>query len=219
MFMTIHQIHFGRKFYLNKRLGYWYSCDNDLVRAHRWVWMQYFGEIPNGYHIHHKDKDKSNNSIDNLEMLEASAHHRLHAKEVANDPIKMQKLRQHSEKIRPLASAWHSSEEGKKWHKNQGKQNWINRKFYEINCKQCGKQSKTNGPHKKFCSNNCMSQWRRVQKIDHIEKICPICKKTYFSSKFSRSKTCSTSCGNRSRKTLTCNNKIFNGNLSLSNPL
>lgn len=36
---------------------------------HRVIWFYFKGEIPQGYEINHKDEDKTNNSIDNLELL------------------------------------------------------------------------------------------------------------------------------------------------------
>ena len=46
--------------------------------VHRWNWMQAYGEIPKGMQIHHKDENKLNNSLDNLEMISAADHNRLH---------------------------------------------------------------------------------------------------------------------------------------------
>lgn len=39
------------------------------VRVHRFVWECHRGEIPDGLVINHKDGDKTNNSIDNLEVV------------------------------------------------------------------------------------------------------------------------------------------------------
>ncbi len=38
-----------------------------------------FWTIPEGYEVHHKDENTTNNDIDNLELLDSSAHARLHA--------------------------------------------------------------------------------------------------------------------------------------------
>jgi hypothetical protein len=48
--------------------------------VHRMVWEKHHGPIPNGHHIHHKDGDKLNNVIENLELLTASEHGCLHHK-------------------------------------------------------------------------------------------------------------------------------------------
>lgn len=39
------------------------------ITAHRLVWLALRGPIPDGYEVNHKDLDKSDNRIDNLELL------------------------------------------------------------------------------------------------------------------------------------------------------
>lgn len=51
------------------------------VLLHRIVWEEHFGKIPNGYQVHHKNRNRKDWSIDNLEMLKASEHARHHALE------------------------------------------------------------------------------------------------------------------------------------------
>lgn len=51
---------------------------------HRFIYEELVGEIPDGYVIHHKDFDKTNNSIDNLELMTFTEHKSLHAK--TNNP-------------------------------------------------------------------------------------------------------------------------------------
>jgi len=46
--------------------------------VHRYIWEQANGKIPDRYHIHHKDENKLNNNLDNLELISASEHTRLH---------------------------------------------------------------------------------------------------------------------------------------------
>lgn len=48
------------------------------VRLHRLVWETVNGEIPYGYEVHHLDENRSNNSISNLELIEASEHKHRH---------------------------------------------------------------------------------------------------------------------------------------------
>lgn len=47
--------------------------------AHIIEWEKHFGTIPNGYQVHHKDNDKLNNNIDNLILLSALEHKRIHS--------------------------------------------------------------------------------------------------------------------------------------------
>lgn len=46
------------------------------IFLHRYVWEKNNGPIPPGYHIHHKDGNKLNSEISNLECLSASNHHK-----------------------------------------------------------------------------------------------------------------------------------------------
>ena len=53
--------------------------DGRNVLLHRYVWEKHHGEIPEGCEIHHKDKDKTNFEISNLELVGISEHHKNHA--------------------------------------------------------------------------------------------------------------------------------------------
>lgn len=46
--------------------------------AARKLWVRTYGAIPPKHHVHHKDGDCTNNKIENLEVLSASAHSKLH---------------------------------------------------------------------------------------------------------------------------------------------
>lgn len=43
-------------------------------RIHRLVAKEFIGEIPKGYQVHHKDRNKQNNRFDNLEILTCREH-------------------------------------------------------------------------------------------------------------------------------------------------
>ena len=47
-------------------------CGGETIFVHRLVWMYVYGEIPDGYDINHKNGDKSDNRIDNLELMTRS---------------------------------------------------------------------------------------------------------------------------------------------------
>lgn len=49
------------------------------VLLHRYVWEKHFDKIPDGYEIHHKDKNRLNYAVENLELKEIKEHHRKHA--------------------------------------------------------------------------------------------------------------------------------------------
>lgn len=53
---------------------------------HRLVWEEHFGPIPPGDKIHHKDGNKENNDISNLECKSASQHISDHNKQANRNP-------------------------------------------------------------------------------------------------------------------------------------
>lgn len=55
----------------------WNGKENVLL--HRYVWEKQFGKIPKGFNIHHKDRNKLNYDINNLELISVKNHHRKHA--------------------------------------------------------------------------------------------------------------------------------------------
>lgn len=62
----------GHKGYLRIILGVPGSNSTCSVQAHRLVWVVANGPIPDGLQINHKDLDKQNNCLGNLEVVTAS---------------------------------------------------------------------------------------------------------------------------------------------------
>ena len=50
-----------------------------LQDQNRFVWSQTCGSIPSGYDVHHKDEDKTNDSLSNLELVERHQHKSNHS--------------------------------------------------------------------------------------------------------------------------------------------
>jgi hypothetical protein len=62
------------------RLSVWDSETKSVrvVMAHVWAWEQQHGPIPEGYQIHHRNGDKQDNRLENLEIVDPTTHKRLH---------------------------------------------------------------------------------------------------------------------------------------------
>lgn len=57
---------------------------NNKVKLHRLIWEDKFGPIPDGYVIHHLNKNKLDNHLENLKLLLDDEHRRLHTNREAN---------------------------------------------------------------------------------------------------------------------------------------
>lgn len=188
----------GEYFSLDPKTGYWQSTKT-RERMHRYVWRFYYGDIPQGYHVHHIDGDKSNNDISNLTLLTPYAHAQIHKQNRSSETTA--KLKANCEKIRPLTKAWHGSKEGKEWHKRHyeaTKDKLYIKKDYI--CLNCGKAFKSSKAGAKFCCNACKSKYRRKAGLDDITKICAYCGKEFKCNKYSKQKYCCLTCANRAHK-------------------
>jgi hypothetical protein len=146
-----YRIYFGKKFYKQKN-GYW--ANMMPIHAHRWVWINHNSAIPKGMDIHHKDGDKDNNEIENLEMLSRSDHLKQHWKEGRYD---LDRRKKQLDSVRPID--WLKSEEGRKSVSEKGKEIWKNRGCHKIICEQCGSE-KEYRRWARFCSKKCYMKWR-----------------------------------------------------------
>lgn len=177
----------GRKYYRSTKAKY------DL---HRYIWIHNNGEIPEGFHIHHKDGNVENNELSNLECINGRKHLSLHGKNLSEET--KEKMRKNLAIQNPKAKEWHSSEEGKKWHKEHYEKT-KDKLFVEIKlvCRCCGKEYTTTKHDSKFCSNNCRSKNRRNLGIDNVVKMCEYCGKEYISNKYQNIRFCSKSCSKK----------------------
>ena len=181
----------GLKFTRDNKTGY-YLNSTLRKRIHRYVWEFYNGDIPKGHHIHHIDGNKSNNDISNLQLLSASEHTRMHAKEMVNknyDKI----IKNLEQNVRPKAIEWHKSKEGKDWHKKQYQLTLGKYRGEKVNkiCKQCGCDYQVEIKKKSyFCSNNCKSKFRRDSGIDDVVRVCINCGKDFTVNKYKKTTRC-----------------------------
>lgn len=135
------------------------------IAMHRFVWIHHNGTIPDGYHIHHKDGNKANNAIENLELLSASDHSRHHGQD--NPWVGSQQNKEQIARAGDLAKIWHGSEDGRKWHSEHAVRAWQNRKWSSVKCQQCGKEFETPYPTRaKFCHQNCKATALRARRRD-----------------------------------------------------
>lgn len=151
-------------------------------QLHRAVWEYHNGKIPDGYQIHHKDGNVDNNEISNLECIKRSEHLSFHSQKNEKNEEYVQKRKKLLGEIRPLASAWHKSEEGKEWHRKHVK-NSIGKVHREtIQCEFCKNEFEAL-PWQRYCSQSCQEKARRRRiglKFDRSEKICACCGNSFL---------------------------------------
>ena len=203
---TVRYIEFdGKRFYEDGK-GYWLGQEKGpdgvprRIRLHTYVWEKYNGPIPDGYVIHHIDRDKTNNNIENLAMLEAGEHRKLHS--ALLDDAARERFRENLQtNARPAASEWHRSDEGRTWHKEhfENVTRPLMEEKIEKTCSFCGKPFLTPkfcAGRTQYCSNNCKVRARYHSGVDNEVRICTICGKAFTTNKYSRIKTCGKACAN-----------------------
>ena len=186
----------GYLFRRDKKSGYYLSSQKigkKRKRLHVYVYEIEVGAIPKGYEVHHKDLDKNNNDIGNLELLTKKEHLKIHG-ELLTDDVREQRRKNVVEKAMPKAKEWHHSKEGKEWHSEHAKIVFENLPENKYKCTFCGKEYKTKNIYSKesntFCSNKCKSAYRRASGVDNVERECAYCGCKFIANKYSSAKYC-----------------------------
>jgi HNH endonuclease len=68
----------GQKYTFNRRNGRYVHSADPFRTLHRDTYSAEYGNIPHGWHVHHKDEDVHNNTIENLEALAPRDHAAVH---------------------------------------------------------------------------------------------------------------------------------------------
>ncbi len=182
---TSYQEFKGERYYL---CGDYYQRNG--VRLHRVVWMDAHGvdEIPSGFEVHHRDKDRTNNSPDNLELLSIQDHKAKHPPALGRKP---------SPRAIEGCRAWHRSPAGIAWHHDHYRRtsHMFLHQQMDGKCEQCGRAySRVKNGRNQFCSPSCVGAHRRATGVDNEARTCPICNSTFTINRYSRTQTCGRVC-------------------------
>lgn len=164
---------------------------------HREVYEIFRGSIPKGFHVHHIDHNKLNNEIENLDLVKGGKHSQYHQANLTVDQVEA-KRNNISKRALPAAVAWHKSEEGLKWHRENAQK--LTKHLHvekEYVCEQCGItfKSKKQGAVR-FCSDKCNAKWRRDSGIDNVKRNCLYCGDSFSINKYSKTQFCTLTCMN-----------------------
>lgn len=189
----------GHKFTRDEKTGYYLSTKpigESRERLHVYMWQRHYGDVPDGYHVHHVDHDKGNNEIANLEAV-AAFEHLAHHGEFMTAAQRKQRAATIEKHALPKAVEWHKSDEGREWHRNHGKATWKDRQASRYTCDNCGEpfeSRKSYGEGHRFCSNRCKTAFRRKSGVDDIAFSCSACGKSITCNRYAGRKRCG-SCG------------------------
>ncbi|MDX2813416.1 HNH endonuclease signature motif containing protein [Streptomyces sp. PA03-5A] len=127
--------------YFEGKDGYWQSGTRTGPGRgerllHRAVWAHAHGPIPEGIHIHHKDGDRANNDLGNLEPMTEADHLRLH-------------------KATPVGATAADSETRSRYRKEE----WVRRQPSTVTCAECGTDFESTGVRARFCKPACRKRF------------------------------------------------------------
>lgn len=189
---------------------------------HRDVYRYYCGNIPRGYVIHHIDSNPANNSIDNLQLMEASEHNRLHmyqscvkqcptcgkeftARTVTQHYCSYECANANAKKFFKIcnvcgAEFYTVNQRAKRCDDCRSKgvtKNWdAIKECYKGICPVCGKKFKKHNETDVYCSKECHNKAREDRAKKRLTKDCPVCGKTFLASHKGQ-KYCSSKCKKR----------------------
>ena len=130
----------GTRWYRNRK-DHYYRDPSGGVLLHVAIWTNANGPAPDGHVIHHRDHNRDNNSIDNLQALADRDHRRHHLKD---------------------NKRWASAQTSEAA-KARATQQWADREPTEHRCEHCGSSFWSTGMRAKFCHANCRAADRRAR--------------------------------------------------------
>lgn len=169
------------------------------------IWEKANGRsVPAGHVIHHKDHNHFNNNPANLECMASKQHwdeHRDRGKWTKPDGTS---YITHLAKVRHMTKAWHTSEQGRRWHAEHSSQ--PKRRDKPCVCVVCGCSFLSKRITSTICSRKC--QFQKVKHKGSATFTCVICASTFVRHGYRNPKTPPSSCSRRCRYALSVQRRL-----------
>lgn len=159
---------------------------------HRDIWQYYNGEIPKGYFIHHRNKNKVDNDISNLQLVTSSQHKRLHNLSAKRKKYICEYCGKDFLSSCFTPPRFYSSKCNSTWHKENEREIRI--------CPFCHKGfSVYRHSRKVYCSRYCANQVTSKNNIKPtVKRKCAVCGKDFIVPKSHKKQVCcSQTCGSK----------------------
>ena len=158
------------------------------------IWHYYYGEIPNGFEVHHKDFNKDNNDISNFQLLTKAEHTILHFEK----RLKIFKCKVCGKEFEGVSFFNNNCYCSDKCREIGIKNQAWRKNLITYTCEYCGREFKALKYHNyKFCSQECINK----SKERHEIKNCAFCGKKFEARVRDKRQFCSADCALKARHT------------------
>lgn len=159
----------GYRYYRNARVRYYYDPTGNML--HHAVWVDANGPIPPDHHIHHRNHDRGDNRLVNLQLLTAAEHREHHVSLQRLPALPLRPCAVCGVEFQPAAKAPHvlccsGSCGSKKAAQTRKERGTDKRKPRSVVCKQCGTTFATKAFNAACCSDECREDRARARAGD-----------------------------------------------------
>lgn len=142
---------------------YWKDGHKRTIFRYRWVWIKAHGAIPRGFHIHHRNGDKADDRLENLEMMPRRKHSQLHgaqAHSASQERMTVYRCEQCGQEFRKRPTKGRPN----RFCSMDCRDDWMRSLTPEWTCANCGRKFKRQPDHgttPKYCSVTCFQSGQR----------------------------------------------------------